>query len=202
MQPVAAAVPGVVDEELKDYLREWRRGVAKEMNMASFVVLHDSSLDEVCRRQPKSIAELLDVPGIGEKKAETYGRQILAALEKFRQGERAGGAQNQAKPADETLRLLNEGKRLEEIAQIRGRQVSTIVSGVANLLETGLVEFQSGWASAEKQSVIAAACAKVGMERMKPLKDVLPPEISYDEIRLVVGRMRREEALRKADVPA
>src|ERR1700688_206827 len=202
LQPVAAAVPGVVDEELKDYLREWRRGVAKEMNMASFVVLHDSSLDEVCRRQPKSIAERLDGPGIGEKKAESYGQQILAALEKFRQGERAGGAQRQAKPADETLRVLNEGKRLEEIAQIRGRQVSTIVSGVANLLETGLVEFQSGWVSAEKQSVIAAACAKVGMERMKPLKDVLPPEISYDEIRLVVGRMRREEAFRKTDVPA
>jgi ATP-dependent DNA helicase RecQ len=99
------------------------------------------------------------------------------------------------------LRLLNEGKTLEEIAQIRGRQLSTVVSAVANLLEAGLVEFQAGWVSKEKQSVIEAACAKVGMERLKALKDVLPPEITYDEIKLVVGRTRRELKV-KTDVPA
>jgi ATP-dependent DNA helicase RecQ len=169
-----AAVP--LDEGLKEYLREWRRSVA--------------------------VNELLEVPGIGEKKAETYGREILAALARFRQGERAGGMQLQAKPAEETLRLLSEGKTLEEMAQVRGRQLSTIVSAVANLLETGLVEFQPGWVSKEKQSVIEAACAKVGMARLKPLKDILPPEVTYDEIRLVVGRLRREEMLKKADVPA
>jgi ATP-dependent DNA helicase RecQ len=106
------------------------------------------------------------------------------------------------KPVDETLRLLGEGKTLEEIAQIRGRQVSTVTSAVANLLETGQVEFQPGWVSKEKQSVIQAACAKVGMERLKALKDIVPPEITYDEIKLVVGRLRREEMLRKSDVPA
>jgi ATP-dependent DNA helicase RecQ len=90
---------------------------------------------------------------------------------------------------------------LEEIAQARGRQVSTIVSAVANLVETGQVEFRSEWVSKEKQSVIEAACVKAGMERLKALKDILPPEITYDEIKLVVGKMRREEALRKA-IPA
>jgi len=172
------------------------------MALAAFVVLHDSSLDEICRRQPKSLTELLEVPGIGEKKAETYGREILAALERFRQGERAGGSQQQAKPVEETLRLLREGKSLEEIAQIRGRQASTVTSAVANLLELGQVEFQSAWVSKEKQSVIEAACAKAGTERLKPLKDILPPEITYDEIKLVVGRLRREQSLRKLDVPA
>jgi ATP-dependent DNA helicase RecQ len=189
-QPTPAAVEAPEDIELREYLREWRRSVAKEMGMASFVVLHDSSLDEICRRQPKSIAELLQVPGIGEKKAETYGRDILAALEKFRQGERAAWTQKQAKPADETLRLLGEGKTLEEIAQIRGRQLSTIVSAVMNLLETGLAEFQDAWVTKEKQSVIEAACAKLGTNMLKILKDALPPEITYEEIKLVVGRWR------------
>jgi ATP-dependent DNA helicase RecQ len=201
-QTVLVQTAGPVDEDLKEYLREWRRGIAKEMNMASFVVLHDSSLDEICRRRPKSIAELLEISGIGERKAEMYGREILAALEKFRQGARAGGAQHQAKPADETLHLLSEGKTLEEIAQTRGRQLSTVVSMVAGLLETGQVEFQSAWVSKEKQSVIQAACAKIGMERFKPLKDALPPEITYDEIKLMVGKMRREMSVGKADVPA
>jgi ATP-dependent DNA helicase RecQ len=188
-------------EELREYLREWRRAMAKETSVPAYIVLHDSSLEEICRRQPKFLAELLEIPGIGERKAEVYGQKILNALEIFRRGARASGTESKAKPADETLRLLGEGRTLEEIAQIRGRQVSTVVSAVASLLETGQVEFQSGWVSKEKQSVIEAACMKLGMERLKPLKDILPPEISYDEIKLVVGKVRRQESLRKA-VPA
>jgi ATP-dependent DNA helicase RecQ len=200
-QPVAAPAAGSEAEQLREYLREWRRSVAKEMKLAAFIVLHDSSLDEICRRRPKSLDELLEIPGIGEKKAETYGREILAALERFRQGERVGGIPQPAKPAEETLRLLSEGKTLEEIAQLRGRQISTVVSAVANLVETGQVELQPGWVSKESQSGIEAACAQVGTDRLKPLKDILPPEITYDEIKLVVGKMRREQFVRKA-IPA
>jgi ATP-dependent DNA helicase RecQ len=200
-QSEIAAAAGPEDEELREYLREWRRSMAKEKSTPAYIVLHDSSLDEICRRRPKFYAELLEIPGIGERKAELYGNEILDALKKFTEGERARWAQRQAKPADETLHLLNEGKSLEEIAQIRGRQMSTIVSAVAKLLEAGLVEFQEAWVSKEKQSVIEAACAKVGTDFLKPLKDVLPPEITYDEIKLVVAGLRREESLRKADVP-
>lgn len=201
VQPIAAPATGSEAEELREYLREWRRAMAKETNVPAYIVLHDSSLEEICRRQPKFFAELLEIPGIGERKAEVYGQEILNALEKFRQGTRASGSERAVKPGDETLRLLSEGRTLEEVAQIRGRQTSTIVSAVANLLETGQVEFQSAWVTREKLSVIEAACGKVGMERLKALKDILPPEISYDEIKLVVGKMRREEMVRKA-VPA
>ena len=184
-------------EELHEYLREWRRAMSKEKGVPAYIVLHDSSLEEICRRQPKYFAELLEIPGIGERKAEMYGQEILDALAKFRQGARVGWTQREAKPADETLRLLDEGKTLEEIAQIRGRQLSTIVSAVANLLETGQVDFQPAWVSAEKQSIIEVACAKAGMELLKALKDVLPPEITYDEIKLVVGKLRHQEGLSK-----
>ena len=200
-QPVVGLAAGSEAEELREYLREWRRAMAKETSVPAYIVLHDSSLEEICRRQPKFLAELLEIPGIGERKAEVYGQKILNALEIFRRGARASGTESKAKPADETLRLLGEGRTLEEIAQIRGRQVSTVVSAVASLLETGQVEFQSGWVSKEKQSVIEAAGMKLGMERLKALKDILPPEISYDEIKLVVGKLRRQESLRKA-VPA
>ena len=188
LQAVAAPAAGSEAEELREYLREWRRAMAKENGVPAYIVLHDSSLEEICRRQPKVLAELREIPGIGERKAEVYGQEILNALEKFREGERAAGSEQSAKPADETLRLLNEGRTLEEIAQLRGRQLSTVVSAVANLLETGQVEFQSEWVSREKQSVIEAACAKIGMDRLKPLKDILPPEITYDEIKLSGGQ--------------
>jgi ATP-dependent DNA helicase RecQ len=201
LQPTTAPAAGPDADELREYLREWRRGVSKEKNIPAYIVLHDSSLEEICRRQPKFFAELLEIPGIGERKAELYGNEILAALNKFREGQRASWTQRQAKPADETLRLLNEGRTLEDIAQLRGRQVSTVISTVANLLEAGLVDFQPAWVTQEKQSVIEAACAKLGTNFLKPLKDALPPEISYEEIKLVVARWRRDEATKKS-IPA
>jgi ATP-dependent DNA helicase RecQ len=194
------------DQELREYLREWRRSMAKEKGMPAYVVLHDTSLDEICQMQPNSIGELLNITGIGERKASMYGTAILAALQRYRGGARVEAQPGKkTAPALETLRLLAEGKTLEEIAQTRGRQLSTVVSAVAALVETGQVEFQPGWIDRNKQSVIEAACAHVDvtkLERLKPLKEALPPEITYEEIRLVLARLRRERIPKKAEVPA
>lgn len=191
------------DHNLQDYLREWRRNTAREQSVPAFVVLHDTVLDEICRQQPTSIAALLDVSGIGERKAELYGQSILAALRRFQEGARAAAPPpKKTAPAMETLRLLQEGKSFAEIAETRGRQISTVVNGVAGLVENGSIDFNPNWVDRNKLSVIEAACAKLGAEWLKPLKEALPPEITYDEIRLVVARHRRQAAKPKPAVPA
>ena len=78
-----------VDPELCTYMREWRRRISKEMNIAAFIIMHDTSLDSLCRVHPRSLAELRTVSGFGERKTELYGAQILEALAKFRNGARA-----------------------------------------------------------------------------------------------------------------
>ncbi len=77
-----------VDPELREYLREWRRTTAKENGIAAFIVMHDTSLDELCRKRPRSLVELLRVSGFGERKTEVYGQQILEALRNFQSGAR------------------------------------------------------------------------------------------------------------------
>jgi len=201
----AQVAPGLAsaDAELSEYLREWRRITAKEQNTPAFVVLHDTTLEEICRRRPSSIAELLGITGIGERKAEVYGKGILAALARYRNGARASAApEKKTAPALETLRLLAEGLSFEDIAKIRGRQLSTVVNAVANLVERGDLDFQPAWIDRNKQAVIEAACARLGVDRLKPLKDALPPEVTYDEIRLVVAQLRREQRVSRVDVGA
>ncbi len=86
----AAKVPILdIDSELREYLREWRRAAAKQQGVPAFVVMHDSSLDEVCRKRPCSFPELLGISGFGEYKATLYGQQIFETLERFRGGARA-----------------------------------------------------------------------------------------------------------------
>ncbi len=182
------------NSELREYLREWRREMAKERGVPAYVVMHDTSLEELCRLRPRSLPELLHVYGFGERKVASYGRQILEALGKFRAGARAAAApEKKTKPAEETIRLLAEGRSFAEIATIRGRQLNTVIGLVADLVERGVVDFQPGWVDLEKRVSIEVACARLGTEHLNSLKDALPPEITYHEIRLVVARLRRQK---------
>jgi len=74
--PRVAAPPS----DLFETLRQWRQKTAKDQSVPAFVVMHDTTLEEICRTRPRNLGELSEVYGIGEKKLEMYGRQILETL--------------------------------------------------------------------------------------------------------------------------
>jgi ATP-dependent DNA helicase RecQ len=156
------------------------------------------------RIRPTSASGLLKITGIGERKAALYGEGILAAMQRYREGARAQAVPpKKIAPALETLQFLTAGKSLEEIAKLRERQLGTIFNAVTTLVEAGEVEFNPAWIDCNKQAVIEAACARIGLEKvekLRSLKDMLPPEITYDEIRLVLAKMRRTG--KNAEIPA
>jgi ATP-dependent DNA helicase RecQ len=189
--------PAEADPALAEYLREWRRTMARENKVPAYIILHDSTLEELCRRRPKNFAELKQVAGIGEKKADVYGAEILQALRNFGAGARAAPpVPGESTPAEQTLRLLSEGRNFEEIARIRARQISTVVCTVANLIETGQVKLDAKWISPDAQPLIEAACLNQGVERLKDIKDAVPPYVSFEDIRLVVAHLRAENRVR------
>jgi len=156
------------NEELREFLRKWRRNTAREKGIAAFVVMHDTALDALCACQPKTLHELRQISGMGEKKCELYGQEILHALERFRQGERASQEWHArpSNPSQETLELLLKGRTFEEIAQIRGRKVSSVVALVADLIERGATRFQDAWVEAEKREKIREAAEPKGLDRI------------------------------------
>jgi ATP-dependent DNA helicase RecQ len=68
------------DATLFEALRAWRAEQAKAQGVPAYVILHDKTLNELAARQPTSPDALLDVPGIGQAKAERYGAVLLALL--------------------------------------------------------------------------------------------------------------------------
>ena len=187
------------EHELREYMRAWRRSISREQGISAFIVMYDTTLEALCRKRPRTRDELRAVPGFGQRKVETYGDKILAALARFEAGERASTTTTTTRinPAEATLQLLRQRKTLSEIATIRGRQLGTIVSTVVDLVEEGEIEFDDGWVDANRRPIIEAACARLGTARLSALKSALPPEVTYDEIRLVVARLRRAEAIAK-----
>ncbi|MGN6429433.1 MAG: ATP-dependent helicase [Gaiellaceae bacterium] len=61
-------------------LKQWRLERAKADEVPAYVVFHNSTLEEIAERGPRTLAELASVPGVGPTKLERYGDEVLAAL--------------------------------------------------------------------------------------------------------------------------
>jgi DNA helicase-2/ATP-dependent DNA helicase PcrA len=61
-------------------LREWRLARARAEEVPAYVVFNDRTLAELVAREPRTLAELAAVPGIGPAKLERYGPELLARL--------------------------------------------------------------------------------------------------------------------------
>ena len=194
------AAPKAPDRDLVEFFKEWRWRTAQRSAVPAYIVLSDAALEDLCRKQPSNLRELLAVTGFGERKAELYGGEIFAAFEAYRNGARAAAPEvSQVSPAEETMRLLAEGKSFEEIARIRGRQFQTVINMVADLVEKGRLEYRLEWVGEANHRQIEEVVRRLGSQWLKPLREALPPEITYEQIRLVVAFVRREDLPKPTD---
>ena len=61
-------------------LRQWRNDRAKQEQVPSYVIARNVQLVEICRRLPRSLAELREIEGIGESTCKKYGQDILGLI--------------------------------------------------------------------------------------------------------------------------
>ncbi|MED5812276.1 ATP-dependent DNA helicase UvrD2 [Mycolicibacterium sp. 050232] len=69
--------PSDLDEELLAELKEWRLRVSKEMKVPAYVVFTDNTLIAIAESLPADEAALVALPGIGARKLEQYGPDVL-----------------------------------------------------------------------------------------------------------------------------
>ena len=69
-----------VARSLWEALRIWRLKEARRQELPPYVIFHDSTLTEVARRRPESLAALAGIPGVGRSKLERYGAAIIALV--------------------------------------------------------------------------------------------------------------------------
>ncbi len=76
--PVSDLSP--LQQALFERLRWWRVETARSHNVPAYVIFHDATLREIARAMPMSLDDMRQVSGVGEKKLETYGEQIIALV--------------------------------------------------------------------------------------------------------------------------
>jgi ATP-dependent DNA helicase RecQ len=81
MAPAVAAGLTGEGQARFDALRAWRAEVAREHNLPAYVIFHDATLAAIAALAPKSLSELQGISGIGAKKLEAYGGEVLRVVQ-------------------------------------------------------------------------------------------------------------------------
>ncbi|WP_371871099.1 ATP-dependent DNA helicase UvrD2 [Mycolicibacterium agri] len=72
--------PSDIDEQLLADLKDWRLRTSKDMNVPAYVVFTDNTLIAIAETLPTDDAALVAIPGIGARKLEQFGADVLALV--------------------------------------------------------------------------------------------------------------------------
>jgi ATP-dependent DNA helicase RecQ len=187
------------DHGLFDYLRELRKTVAAELQVAAFIVLSDVTLRELAAVRPASVDAFRGVKGIGDRKAADFGARFVEAIREYcaanglstdnrvvvmPQPRPGGSAMNLTR--EQAFRLFDAGTSVAAAASELGRTPGTMLSYLEEYIATRKPANVDAWVSPERYRVIENAARQSGGTLLRPVFDALDGRASYDDIRIVM----------------
>lgn len=186
------------DEELFLKLKELRFNLSQEKGFAPFMVFHDSTLKEMASYFPNSKEAMLMIKGVGLKKYESYGESFLEIIKDYSldKGILSIDIEKEEIVREDlidryqlTYNAYLEGLSLKEISEKRNFTINTIIEHLSKSVEQGKsVDWSRFIDNPVKEKNILDAINEVGMEKLKPIKELLPEDYSYEDIRLVIAK--------------
>ncbi|MBN3553152.1 DNA helicase RecQ [Fictibacillus nanhaiensis] len=185
------------DDPLFEELRIVRKTIAEQENVPPFVIFADTALKDMCVKLPESRTEFLSVTGVGQNKLEKYGERFISAIstylaehpERRESAEQSTVSKAPAKKATpdshlETYTFYKEKMSVDEIAEHRNLAVSTVESHLVQCMQEGMDVQMEDLIPDDYVSKIEHAIQQAGGEKLKPIKELLPEEVSYFMIKV------------------
>ncbi|WP_240511818.1 DNA helicase RecQ [Paludifilum halophilum] len=200
LQRVTKRQPQVqVKNELFESLRGLRREISEREQIPPYMIFHDSTLKELSRVCPVEESTMLAVKGIGEQKFQRYGQEFLSFLRSYIEKNGRPLATTVPSSASSSTgsgeashltsyRLFLDGESPEAIAAHRNLSTSTVEN---HLLRCGSEGHSVDWnrlIPEGQEEIIRQKIEEIGAQRLKPLKEALPNEISYTAIKAVIAK--------------
>ncbi|WP_413303044.1 DNA helicase RecQ [Bacillus sp. 1P10SD] len=188
------------NDPLFEELREVRKQIAEREKVPPFVIFSDAALKDMCVKLPKTNEEFLQVSGVGELKLQKYGLEFIQSIRAFvesnpeYQSEQVSEEKKPKKTAKkavtdshlETLKLHQSDHSIQEIAEKRDLAISTVESHLIQCAQQGLEVDFSKHIPAEYIQLLEKAVEEAGRDRLKPIKELLPEDVSYFMIKAYV----------------
>jgi ATP-dependent DNA helicase RecQ len=194
-------------QELFQQLRQLRAGIAQEENVPPYVIFSDATLMELATYLPQTLSDMRTISGFGEVKLARYGSQFLRVVKDYckehqlesRVSQKQVRRQRQAtavrdKTTDtkkQSLELFQQGKSIDEIAELRSMASTTIEGHLAHFVYNGTLKINELVTEEKTETILQAIREAGGNMGLTPLKQKLGDRYSYGEIRLVTEHWRR-----------
>lgn len=197
-----------VDRGLFGELRELRRQLAMAARLPSYLIFSDVTLKDIARRRPSSIALLLMVHGVGEKKAEQYGARFLDCVADYCQraeltldpvapqdvagpgNAKSHEGKRRCAAARQAFELFEKGMSVEQVAELLQRAESTTYDYLEAYIEQAKINDATRWCDAYDILRIETVADYVDDQRLKPIHTALHGAASYESIRIVLACKR------------
>ncbi|MEA5603617.1 DNA helicase RecQ [Nostoc sp. UHCC 0252] len=188
-------------EVLLQKLRSLRKQLADEQSVPPYVIFHDSTLKVMVQVQPQNLAEFAKLSGVGSHKLAQYGEKFITEIRAYRQEK---GLQNKsatsvssAKSSSsytelQTLQLHQQGLNIAQIAQKRNLSPATVSTHLEKLIEKNQPVDLNQLVPLEHQQKIWQVLEVLGDISLTPIKEQLGESYTFDEIRLVRCKWRRD----------
>ncbi|MEM8965009.1 MAG: DNA helicase RecQ [Bacteroidota bacterium] len=192
-----------MEEGLFNQLKILRRQLAQREDVPAYLVFSDATLQELATYLPTRPDDLPGISGFGEVKIQKYGAAFLDEINQYctendletrmsqlrRRSRKKRSAEVKTDTKQLTYEYYQQGKSVAEIARIRDLRTSTVSSHLAYFVQNGSLNVTELVDSATITKIEDAIYVH-GDSALKPLKDSLDENISYDEIRLVIAHTR------------
>lgn len=193
------------EDPLFNELKALRKQLAEKEGVPPFVIFSDRTLKDMCEKLPMNEEEFLSVSGVGEFKKDKYGALFVdvivcyyeknpTVIERKQEIKPIAPSIKKEKGSHlETYTLYQEGLGIKEIATKRNLSETTVENHLITCAEHGLSIDLKKFIPDPYISLIEEAIAQVGVERLKPIKELLPMEITYFMIKayLMKDRIRK-----------
>lgn len=181
-----------VDEPLFEALREVRLRLAQEQGVPPYVIFHDSTLVDMASSRPANDESFRFISGVGEKKLERYGKDFLVVIKDHPLSALLDN--DLSDTINETLVLFDEGLALEEIAEKRELNITTVYGHLSDAIAEGLLEVDDVVSLDESEiNRVADVIELMSGEdegRLKPAFEALDGEYDYGILRCIRAAVR------------
>jgi len=156
-----------LDPRLERELRDWRRQAAQAAGWPAYRILTNATLERLAALKPASLAELLEVKGIGQVTAGTYGEELLAMIARHRAPPATSPARNAEPPEPPS----STGTIQESVAAYEPEDLDAEVpsepAGVGDLPEVGVSEDSDHEGAPPRREPASLPVAVRAMEQSK-----------------------------------
>lgn len=182
------------NQELYEALRNVRKELAQAENVPAYIIFSNNSLEDMASKLPSNYEEFLLVEGVGKVKAEKYAGQFLPVIQQFPTENRKKVAPLDVRPVNsgtqeshlESAEYSNKGLTPYEIAIERDLSETTILNHLIQAAEEGELEDFVADVSSSNKKLIKQTMQDKGVDKLKPIKEALPEEITYEDIKYVL----------------